>query len=144
MKKLVSELCQNCNNEFTVEWSDELGMVVYCPICGHRTLLCSLCEDMDCEHCKFERELIKQDQPLVNPLKTLIMIRNHTDYVYCDDSEETMTIYDDVLKVLIPVPDKLALSDVVRNSKSIQFIKGEYIDMLLKDDEMELSKNISR
>lgn len=59
----VTEMCPHCDNEITLMWNLDNGLKAYCPVCGNRLMLCSLCEThgFDCDYntiqdrCKFNR-----------------------------------------------------------------------------------------
>lgn len=48
----IVEMCPNCDKVIQTLWDEEeYGRVVYCPYCGKKVVLCSLC-DMDVTNCK--------------------------------------------------------------------------------------------
>lgn len=58
----VSEVCPKCDRENTlIDWDvEDLGMTAYCPVCGARMMLCSIC-DNECDQddsgkCKHSQE----------------------------------------------------------------------------------------
>ena len=41
---MVTEWCYNCKTQITVVWNiKEQGMTAFCPVCGHRMMLCDYC-----------------------------------------------------------------------------------------------------
>ena len=58
---LVSEWCQNCDTTITVEWNiKEKGIIIYCPSCGKKLVLCSMCEDIEeciTTNCKYKKKI---------------------------------------------------------------------------------------
>lgn len=60
----VTEYCSECESEITMRWNiREDGMKAYCPVCGKRLMLCSMCAirtttcdyDNDTDTCFFNR-----------------------------------------------------------------------------------------
>ena len=47
----VTEYCPHCDTESTLMWSvEEHGYEIYCPVCGKKIMLCSMCEHTnDCD-----------------------------------------------------------------------------------------------
>lgn len=46
---LVTECCPHCDTESTLMWSvEEHGYQIYCPVCGKKIMLCSMCGH-DCD-----------------------------------------------------------------------------------------------
>lgn len=40
----IQERCHNCNNKVVMEWNTaKHGFIAYCPFCGARLFLCSVC-----------------------------------------------------------------------------------------------------
>ena len=59
----VTECCPHCDTESTLMWSvEEHGYEIYCPVCGKKTMLCSMCgHHNDCDWteeagCKMKKE----------------------------------------------------------------------------------------
>lgn len=47
----ITELCPHCDTEVTMEWDvNERGYEAFCPVCGKKMMLCSMC---DCENCNW-------------------------------------------------------------------------------------------
>lgn len=57
-KTLVTELCPHCDRENTIEWDvDKEGLQAFCPGCGKRLMLCSMCEDLgNCASCSWNEK----------------------------------------------------------------------------------------
>lgn len=60
---LVTECCPHCDTESTLMWSvEEHGYEIYCPVCGKKIMLCSMCgHHNDCDWteeagCKMKKE----------------------------------------------------------------------------------------
>lgn len=60
---LVTECCPHCDTESTLMWSvEEHGYEIYCPVCGQKIMLCSMCDHHnDCDWteeagCKMKKE----------------------------------------------------------------------------------------
>lgn len=60
---LVTECCPHCDTESTLMWSvEEHGYEIYCPVCGKKIMLCSMCgHHNDCgwteeAGCKMKKE----------------------------------------------------------------------------------------
>ena len=62
----VTEVCPHCESEITMEWNMKtLGYKAYCPVCGHRLMLCDECQhgepghicdyDSNKDTCRFNR-----------------------------------------------------------------------------------------
>lgn len=42
---LIQEHCHNCENVVVMEWNTaKHGFIAYCPFCGARLFLCSVCQ----------------------------------------------------------------------------------------------------
>ena len=59
----VTEYCPHCDTESTLMWSvEEHGYEIYCPVCGKKIMLCSMCgHHNDCDWteeagCKMKKE----------------------------------------------------------------------------------------
>ena len=59
----VTEYCPHCDTESTLMWSvEEHGYEIYCPVCGKKIMLCSMCGHYnDCDWteeagCKMKKE----------------------------------------------------------------------------------------
>lgn len=60
----VTEYCPHCDTESTLMWSvEEHGYEIYCPVCGKKIMLCSMCgHHNDCDWteesgCKMKKEV---------------------------------------------------------------------------------------
>ncbi len=59
---LITEYCNNCETEVTMEWDVEMyGYKAYCPFCGERLMLCDECqhpngESKRCLSCDYDSE----------------------------------------------------------------------------------------
>ena len=60
---LVTECCPHCDTESTLMWSvEEHGYEIYCPVCGQKIMMCSMCDHHnDCDWteeagCKMKKE----------------------------------------------------------------------------------------
>lgn len=41
----ITEFCPHCDTEVTMNWDvEERGYVAFCPVCGKRMMLCSMCD----------------------------------------------------------------------------------------------------
>ena len=49
---MLLEFCGSCEEWFMIVWDPENGLVAYCPYCGERVMLCSICEKdgIDCDY----------------------------------------------------------------------------------------------
>lgn len=48
MSDTIFEMCPNCDTEIGVVWDVEVdGYGVYCPHCGKKMMLCSMCDNHD-------------------------------------------------------------------------------------------------
>lgn len=59
----VTEYCPHCDTESTLMWSvEQHGYEIYCPVCGKKIMLCSMCgHHNDCDWteeagCKMKKE----------------------------------------------------------------------------------------
>lgn len=52
------EICPHCDFVNEVVWDGKSGTIV-CAGCGKEIVLCSVCEDMRCGNCRYEKELSK-------------------------------------------------------------------------------------
>lgn len=51
MDDLVYEVCPHCSTEVAIRWDVKVdGFTAYCPICGNKLMLCSMC-DAGIENC---------------------------------------------------------------------------------------------
>lgn len=62
-RHFVTEYCPHCDTESTLMWSvEEHGYEIYCPVCGKKIMLCSMCgHHNDCDWteeagCKMKKE----------------------------------------------------------------------------------------
>lgn len=53
----VAEQCPECSNEVWLKWDVERdGYTIYCPYCGYRMKLCSMCDVRDGGKCDWNNE----------------------------------------------------------------------------------------
>lgn len=53
----VVEQCPECSNEVWLKWDVERdGYTIYCPYCGYRMKLCSMCDVRDGGVCDWSSE----------------------------------------------------------------------------------------
>ena len=53
----VAEQCPECGNEVWLKWDVEGdGYTIYCPYCGYRMKLCSMCDVRDGGKCDWNNE----------------------------------------------------------------------------------------
>lgn len=53
----VAEQCPECSHLVWLKWDVERdGYTIYCPYCGYRMLLCSMCDVRDGGHCDWVEE----------------------------------------------------------------------------------------
>ena len=53
----VAEQCPECGNEVWLKWDVERdGYTIYCPYCGYRMKLCSMCDVRDGGKCDWNSE----------------------------------------------------------------------------------------
>ena len=60
----VTEQCPECGNEVWLKWDVERdGYMIYCPYCGYRMKLCSMCDVRDGGKCDWnsDNETCKHD-----------------------------------------------------------------------------------
>lgn len=52
----VTEVCPNCESEVEMLWNtDTQGFKAFCPVCGHRLMLCDECHQLG-GPCDYDRE----------------------------------------------------------------------------------------
>lgn len=51
----VTEECPECSHEVHIRWVLDDGMAIYCPHCGYRMKLCSMCDYRNSE-CNWDSE----------------------------------------------------------------------------------------
>lgn len=58
------EMCPYCDevHEYDVCEIKKNVMYVQCKTCKKKIILCSICEDMQCDNCKWERKLKKNEE----------------------------------------------------------------------------------
>lgn len=53
----VTEICPHCENEVTLEWNvSKKGYQIFCPECGEKMLLCSMCDGSESGCCDWTKE----------------------------------------------------------------------------------------
>lgn len=59
----VTEQCPECGNEAWLKWDvNRDGYTIYCPYCGYRMKLCSMCDARDGGKCDWDNETGKCKQ----------------------------------------------------------------------------------
>lgn len=55
-EKEVTEQCPDCGNEVCLKWSigSSADFTIYCPYCGYRMKLCSMCDARDGAVCDWD------------------------------------------------------------------------------------------